>query len=86
MCQSDKSRYGELLNLLANVFFRSEENDVHILKPSPSGNFSMKSFYLALEGPPQPRSPFILSWLCLAPTRVEPFCLIVIMKCLLSTF
>lgn len=56
MCQSDKSRYGELLNLLANVFFRSEENDVHILKPSPSGNFSMKSFYLALEGPPQPRS------------------------------
>lgn len=45
-----------------------------IWKPTPTGQFSTKVFYLALEGPSQPRSACALFWLGQAAPKVEAFC------------
>ena len=44
------------------------------MKPSTSGEFSTKAFYLALEGTHLHRATSSLVWLGFAPPRVEAFC------------
>lgn len=48
--------------------------DSRIWKPSISGEFSAKAFYLALEVNQLPKASSSLVWLDLAPPQVETFC------------
>ena len=71
-------QYGELLSLLSNVFLCRDYKESRIWKPSLSMEFSVKAFFLILEGNHLPRDPFSLVWLGLAPSRVEVFCWLVV--------
>lgn len=53
--RSKKVQFRDLLNLLTNIFFYKDK-DTRIWKLSSSQKLSVKEFYLALEGCPQPRS------------------------------
>ena len=45
-----------------------------IWKPNPFGNFSLKSFYEALESSSGEAHPFSIVYIGLVPPRVEVFC------------
>ena len=71
----ERVQYAELLSILANTFFFCRDSkDSRIWKPSTSGEFSTKAFYLALERTHSHRATSSLVWLGLAPSRVEAFC------------
>lgn len=75
--QFKEVQYGELLNFLTNVFLCKEE-DTHIWKTSPTGDFSVKTFCSTLEENPRPRASCALAWARLAPPRVEACCWVAI--------
>lgn len=72
--QSEVVQYGELLSIISNVSICRSCKDFRIWKPCSFEDFSVKTFYLALEGNRLPRAPSLLVWLELVPPRVEAFC------------
>lgn len=65
LCGLEGGVYEELLNLIKK-FPRKDFKDSSIWKPSISGKFSVKDFYLALEGNRPHRAPSYV-WLGLVP-------------------
>ena len=66
------------MSFLANMFFCRDTKDFRIWKPSISGEFSAKAFYLTLEGNPTHLTPSTHVWLGLVPPRVDMFCWLVV--------
>ena len=66
--------YESLLGLLSNTFTCWDEKDFCMWKPSASGKFSTKSFYMALVGPSLTQALGAFMWCGLVLHRVEVFC------------
>lgn len=59
---------------MSNAFLRRDDDDDRIWKPNPTGIFSVKSFYAALESSIGEVHPLLVVWKGLVTPRVEVSC------------